>query len=257
MNVQLEQAQEELLATLCEASRRQPPRERQEFIAITMDNGHFIQHPQLLPEGHLEDFHWGDLVMLADYGFLHIVNRGRYGEFTFDVGPTGFEAWRQAQGRRGEPVDRLEEHVKRFLDGREFRQGFILAFDKWAQAEALLWSEETPRQLTTIGHLCREAMQAFAGELATRLNVEVVGDPAKTVARLRACVAAGKKQLAEAHHQLLDALVSYWGAVSDLVQRQEHGAQKEGEALGWEDGRLVVFQTGVVMYELARSLGRR
>ena len=39
----------------------------------------------------------------------------------------------------------------------------------------------------------------------------------------------------------------------DLVQRQEHGGQKEGEPLGWEDGRRVVFQTANVMVELHRA----
>lgn len=53
---------------------------------------------------------------------------------------------------------------------------------------------------------------------------------------------------------MLDALVVYWGTVSDLIQRQEHGAQKEGEALRWEDGRRVVFQTAVVMFEIAHTV---
>jgi hypothetical protein len=38
------------------------------------------------------------------------------------------------------------------------------------------------------------------------------------------------------------------------VQRQEHGAQKEGRPLVWEDGRRVVFQTAIVMFELDRAL---
>jgi hypothetical protein len=39
-----------------------------------------------------------------------------------------------------------------------------------------------------------------------------------------------------------------------LVQRQEHGAQKEVTPLTWEDARRVVFQTCVVMYEINRAL---
>jgi hypothetical protein len=46
----------------------------------------------------------------------------------------------------------------------------------------------------------------------------------------------------------------YWGTVNDLIQRQEHGAQREGGALAWEDGRRVVFQTAIVMFEIDRSL---
>lgn len=52
----------------------------------------------------------------------------------------------------------------------------------------------------------------------------------------------------------LDALLAYWGTASDLVQRQEHGNQKVGAALLWEDGRRVVFQTAMVMYEIERAL---
>jgi hypothetical protein len=50
-----------------------------------------------------------------------------------------------------------------------------------------------------------------------------------------------KKKLGSTGKQFLDALVAYWGTVSDLVQRQEHGAQKEVSNLVWGDGRRVVF----------------
>jgi hypothetical protein len=55
---------------------------------------------------------------------------------------------------------------------------------------------------------------------------------------------------------MLDALVTYWGTVSDLVQRQEHGAAKEGEPIGREDARVTVFQTAMVMFECSRALDR-
>ncbi len=42
--------------------------------------------------------------------------------------------------------------------------------------------------------------------------------------------------------------------MSGLVQRQEHGGQKEGAALRWEDARRVACQTAVVMFEIDRSL---
>jgi hypothetical protein len=37
-------------------------------------------------------------------------------------------------------------------------------------------------------------------------------------------------------------------------KRQEHGGQKEGRPLTWEDARRVVFQTLIVMYEIDRAL---
>src|SRR5439155_2241153 len=54
----------------------------------------------------------------------------------------------------------------------------------------------------------------------------------------------------------LDALIGYWGAVSDLVQRQEHGGQREGAELTWHDARRVVFQVAMVMFEVDSALGR-
>jgi hypothetical protein len=53
---------------------------------------------------------------------------------------------------------------------------------------------------------------------------------------------------------LLAGLTDYWEALVDLVERQVHGAQKEGQALTWEDARRIVFQTMAVMYEVDRAL---
>ena len=55
----------------------------------------------------------------------------------------------------------------------------------------------------------------------------------------------------------LQALVAYWGTLSDLVQRQEHGGQREARPLVSEDGRRIVFQTLNVMYEIDRAVGRQ
>jgi len=55
----------------------------------------------------------------------------------------------------------------------------------------------------------------------------------------------------------LDALLVYWGTACDLVQRQEHGSQREGAPLTWEDARRVVFQTMLVMYEVGRAVRGR
>jgi hypothetical protein len=82
---------------------------------------------------------------------------------------------------------------------------------------------------------------------------DVESDPQKTVARLKAVLA--KVQLPDAVKEFEEALLAYFGTVSDLIQRQEHGAQKEGEGLMWEDARRVVFQTALVMFELDRVLG--
>lgn len=51
-----------------------------------------------------------------------------------------------------------------------------------------------------------------------------------------------------------DALLTYWQAIDQLVQRQEHRASVENVELSWEDGRRVVFQTMIVMFEIDRAI---
>lgn len=46
----------------------------------------------------------------------------------------------------------------------------------------------------------------------------------------------------------------YWRALSDLVQRQEHGSTRDKEDLRWEDARRLIYQTANAMYEIDRSL---
>ena len=59
------------------------------------------------------------------------------------------------------------------------------------------------------------------------------------------------------YSEMLKALVMYWGTVMDITQRQEHGSQREGGELTWEDARRVVFQTAVVMFEVDHALSKR
>jgi hypothetical protein len=97
-------------------------------------------------------------------------------------------------------------------------------------------------------------MQAFAESACHVAGLPPQpNDPAKTVARIRAVL----DQLAgDAKKNFLKALLAYWGTASDLMQRQEHGAGKEREKLSWEDARIVVFQTMLVMYEIARFISQ-
>ena len=96
----------------------------------------------------------------------------------------------------------------------------------------------------------------FVANLANEHDVDVSAiQPAKTVARLKAVLASRAGSIGNTESAFIDALVSYSGAVADLAQRQEHGSQREGSALVWEDARRLVFQTMVLMYEVARTLG--
>jgi hypothetical protein len=102
---------------------------------------------------------------------------------------------------------------------------------------------------------CREAAQEFASELINHYKPPVFDrDQAKTKNRLRAAIEVRRPVLGEKVTSLLTAIVDYWETLLELHQRQEHGAQREGQPLAWEDGRRVVFETLHVMYELDRAL---
>lgn len=155
--------------------------------------------------------------------------------------------------RRGEPVQRVQVSIREYIQSHAFQSRYRSAYAKWQEAENLLWSDDSDKALTTIGHLLREAMQEFATALVERFrppNVEA--DKARTVSRIRAVLNAQK--LGDKVRAFLDALIIYWGTVSDLVQRQEHGALREGEPLKWIDARRVVFQTAIVMLEIDAAL---
>lgn len=252
-NILLEQEQEELLSALVEAARNVPRNQRRKFMFIECQQDSWVQHPGL-PDRTLEAYK-GDIETLAYEGLLAI----SYSRNTlnFDVTPQGFKYYEQMKQHAGQPAQRIETAIRDYLVADHFRQKYLKAYQKWAEAEAMLWASDSEHQFTTIGHLCREAIQEFATALVEQHQPsDVDKDKAHTVARIRAVLNLRKDQLGSEERPFLDALLAYWGTVSDLIQRQEHGAQKEGEALVWEDGRRVVFQTAVVMFEIDRAIPR-
>ena len=52
-------------------------------------------------------------------------------------------------------------------------------------------------------------------------------DKAQTVARIRGALAQVPVG-SDSERKFLEALLVYWGTLSDLIQLQEHGGQKEG-----------------------------
>jgi len=247
---QLEPEQAELLSSLCEAARSQNRHERQSFHAIEFGEGSTLRHPRL-PGGGIDDPHFPDLELLAKYQLIHVSSRNRDG-MVFDVTPEGFAHWETLKAKQGSGVDRIQKEIRSYIESAPFRARFATAFDKWAQAEEKLWSAESDRQFTTIGHECREAIQAFASAAGASPNQNAASD----VDNVRRGLNALKGRVPESLTAMLDALLPYWGTMTDLVQRQEHGASKEGEPIGWEDARAVVFQTSIVMFEFARALDR-
>ncbi len=251
--MRLEDEQRDLLARFVEAHRNAPPGARAAFLAsqaFGQSQATFlhVMVPSLRFQGSV-----ADAEVLADFGLLRL-SLNSQGDRLFYVMPAGIEFY-QADKLAFPPVASVEHDMREFLAAPRVRECHPSACAKWEQAVALLWAADSLQQLTTIGHLCREALQEFTGSLAGQHKVDVSTiQPSKTVTRLKAVLASRAIELGTTESAFLDALVSYWGAVADLAQRQEHGSQREGTALVWEDARRVVFQTVVVMYEVARAL---
>src|SRR5690606_35819138 len=115
------------------------------------------------------------------------------------------------------------------------------AYRKWSAAEELLWGEVAQERLTDIGHLCREALQEFVTGLVEQYRPASIDQhKAHTKNRLRAVLATRQTAVGST---IADIILEFHEIVNALIQRQEHGAIKEGETLVWEDARRVVFMT--------------
>lgn len=203
------------------------------------------------------DYEWSDLDVLRAAGLIQVLQRQGQNTTQFVVSPRGFAYWEALQHEKGGPTQRMESAVRSLFDQQPTSGPYRAAFVKWSAAEKLLYvAKDTPDDLTTVGHLCREAMQEFADAWARGLGYESPEDVAKTKNRVAAGVAVLRDRLPESYGELLDALDAWWSAVNGLVQRQEHGAKKEGEPIGWDDARLVVTQTAMVMFGLVRAAAR-
>ena len=99
-------------------------------------------------------------------------------------------------------------------------------------------------KLSTIGHKLREALQDFVSALVQVHDpVQVNLDVAKTLDRLSAVIKQHHPGLSKRRLRLFDALFAYCRVAIEMVQRQEHGGQREGEPLEWEDGLVVRSST--------------
>lgn len=250
--IYLEREQQELLSWMVESERTLPSDQHGPFVLLGMLSGYVLLHSHAGERS--GDFRPSDLDTLAETGLLRLGYTGG-SEKTYEITPLGRRYYGEMKKQAGEALDSIQADIHQYLHSELFREGFPAAHDRWREAADKLWSAETEGEFTEIGHICREAMQLFASALLGAIDTtDALSDPAKTVSRVRAALA--QANLRGSHQALLDALLVYWGTVSDLVQRQEHGAQKEGEALKWEDARVVVFQTAIVMFEVSRVVDK-
>jgi hypothetical protein len=252
--------QEELLATLVEAART-VPRPQQQFLMYSLGTSiHQVGTDDVIVGDSIQ----GDLPVLQNdvYALINagLLDRGTLvwgsSEVPFTVSAQGFAHYEETRQRSADPAIAIEDEVRRYLDGT-FKDRFPEAQTRLAAAEQMLWKADAADDYTTIGHKLREATQQFATAMVERHEVsDEEPDPAKTKSRLRAVADSQRERLGTAKTDLLKALAEYQDASNDLVQRQEHGDQKPGEPLAWEDARAAVFHTALLMYEYDRLLNR-
>ena len=249
-HVLLEPEQEELLCKFVEADQQAPQGQRGRFITINQfQTSYFLYDsaPGIKVIGSLIDAE-----ILAGKGLLGRAYTST-GEPTFYVKPEAIQYYRKLK-QADQPAQAIEKEVRRSLLSDEFKNLYPVPFKKLTDAETLLWDSDSERQFSRIGHICREALQEFADALVQKYNPPNVDtDKSHIIARIRSVLNLSPN-LGSTEKEFLKSLIGYWGAVSDLVQRQEHGSQRDKNSLLWEDGRRVVFQTFIVMYEIHRSL---
>jgi hypothetical protein len=244
--------QKEVLMRMVEAARSLPKNKREKFALVE-----FGGEDELLHKGLSSDntrVFGGDLEELGRKGFL-TVSYGSRGTPSYDITPEGFAYYEYLKKSMGEPTERVENTIRSYLEAETFRAKYPQAYAKWSEAESMLWGSDSERQLSTIGHLLREAIQEFATALVDRYQPSNVdADKGHDKNRLIAVLKHLESRLGETEVDVLDALIRYWDKVSNLIQRQEHGGQRSKQALLWEDGRRAVFQTLVLIFEVDRSL---
>lgn len=247
----LETEQKELLIIMVQAHRNIPKDKRQGFLFAETMGGGIIVH-EGLPAGQAAAY-IGDLEELASNG---LVNRRYVGTHQyFDITSLGFRYYENLFLSADQPVRRLEEKIMNYLNAENFKKKYPSASQKWTRASDKLWSPDSEKQLTVIGHLCREAMQDFINVLVDQFKPpEVDKDKAHTASRLMAVLELESRGVGKSIPPFLVALSVYWGTICDLAQRQEHAGKKEGQPLVWEDARRLVFQTAVAMFEIDATL---
>lgn len=242
--MQLETEQEELLVGLVEASRS-VPRDKRLYFHSKFIGGERVSGPNFSASAAP-----GDVEHLQATDLLRVLNYQDHGGSSFIVSPDGYEFYEQRMKEAGKLTEQVEEHMGSYFDGEAFLARYPTTHRLCANAASRMWSADAPEALTSIGHTLREAMQAFAGELAERSGVtELNPDPSKTLDRVSAVIKAKRPEIGDSAADLLDAAFGYWRALNGIIQRQEHGGGPT-----WEDGRRAVFNTMFVMTELDRTL---
>ncbi|MEX0646174.1 MAG: hypothetical protein WEA56_05625 [Balneolaceae bacterium] len=168
--IKLEEEQKELFIRIVEA-RRKAPRDQWEFMYIIKGYPDLTIPAKSQKEIRIKDIIDGDLEELVIKGLLRLKNETTH-EMHFIIPKEGFLYYEWLMQRQGEPVERIEKHTFLYIEASHFRNRYSETYKRLKEAEEMLWSSDSSKEFTTIGHKCREAMQEFAD----RLYSDVIGE---------------------------------------------------------------------------------
>ena len=171
----LRPSQVELLDRLCQAAGSKAG----DFSVTTAWQGAFIKHPGL--PAPITDFAVSDLDELGAAGLIRRT-RGTGSTRFFAITNKGWEHWEGLRSNT-DAVGRTEDSVRRLLESAPSAGPYAEAFERWAAAEAMLWTAtEEPAHLTALGTICRDALQRFADVFARSSQGHVSQEePSKTI----------------------------------------------------------------------------
>jgi hypothetical protein len=221
------------------------------FALIRLSSGSSIL---VAPDGNNKKVTFSDFEDLDQNGLIRLrITGDRSGSFS--ITPKGFSYYQYLHQGDANKVDHIEDKILRYMNSEAFRSKYGAAWAKWSKAYDLMLQPNPEQYLSQIGHLCRESVQEFTDVLFVKFKLDAMKiEKAKTVSRLKLIFAECNKQESGTRMQLLNALLEYWGALQDFIQRQEHSGQKESQQVTVEESRCLVFQTMNVMYEIGRVI---
>lgn len=200
------------------------------------------------------EMHTINFEAFCESGLFHTSNSSSQGA-RFIINQHGLKIYEELKNERILPFKGIEKTVIEYLKSSHFIDKFPKAYKKWLNAENVFSKELSNENLTTIGHLCRESLQEFSDELLEIKSIQNTFEKSKIIDKMRAIFDnIDTIKRSKSTKAFLNALLNYWGSLSDLVQKQEHDSQKEGEILTNEDARRIIFHTAIIMYEIDKTI---
>ncbi|MFA6980774.1 MAG: hypothetical protein WC209_15740 [Ignavibacteriaceae bacterium] len=251
---ELEMHQNVIISSIIEAHRSLPVEKRVEFFVTIDSGGTSMLHPSFL--NGFQDVSIVDLKMMDSVGYIKIdSSNSPHVNFSFNPTMKGIKYYEFMKQNYVDSFQHVDSEVIDYLYSSNFPIKYQNAFAKWKEAENLLWKAENQINYSTIGHLCRESVQEFIDVLIIQYNlVEQYPDKTKTKTRFDGILGYNRDKIGKTVLKFLTAYNDYWYNLIDIIQRQEHSGLKEGEKLGFEDARRVVFHTAILFYEINKII---